>query len=720
MRVSPLYQNVQTECGLCCCGMLISVHDRNFSMARFRQTYEVGRDGMAVRDIVGVLRDRGLRVRALRVKPGGAGGVPTPFIAFWGRRHFVVVEKVGDQGARIVDPGRGRIEIGADEFDAEFSGIAVTAEPAPGFAESRERPRSEWWRLLPYVRFAAGPLALLVAVSLVAFGAVLAVPMLTQALVDAYTAGQGGAGPGGAGLLVLVFAATAAGYLAAQTGKVLLTIRSVKRMGRFMADSVFEHLLRLPYKFFAMRSTGDLLFRLNNVTRLRDFLANDLVSGTMSVLLTLVLAGYMLARSPMLAAVAFALFALALALLFATRARISQASLSEVEEQAKGQAVQVEAVGAVSTIKTSGAEDEFVRAWEQANHRILDRYHRRAWWQGMTGAGIQAVQTLGPLLVVAAGLRLAPAAGMSLGEVMAFQVAASSFFAQASTTFTTVTKLFEVKALLYRIGDILDTPEDATFGDGTLETLDGRIELRDVWFSYSRYSAPVLRGVDLDVAPGQKVGIVGASGSGKSTLARLLAGLYRPTDGRIRYSGRAIGEYRKSAFFDSVAFVHQEVVLQNKTIRENVSWGTGRADPGSVEHAARRARIHDEILAMPMGYETLISQFGEGISGGQRQRILLARALLKNPRIVILDEATSSLDTVNERAIAAEFDDREAVRVVIAHRLSTIEDADVIYVMRDGEVVERGTHGELIAGGGEYAQLHRRQSAEREEPVGRG
>ncbi|MDT0303425.1 peptidase domain-containing ABC transporter [Streptomonospora wellingtoniae] len=704
MRVRPFYQNVQTECGLCCCGMLIAMHDKNFSMTRFRQAYEVGRDGMTIRDIVTVLRDSGLRVRALRVAPGGASAVDTPFIAFWGRRHFVVVEKVEDARVRIVDPGRGRLRISGSEFAAEFSGTAITAEPGQYFTASSRRPRNEWWRLLPYVRFAAKPLLLLLAVSLAAFGMVLGVPILTQLLVDAYVSDAGGPGT-----LPVVLAAMAAGYLSVLLAKVLLTITSVKQMGRFMADSVFEHLVRLPYKFFAMRSSGDLLFRLNNVTQLRDFLANDLVTGVLSLVLTFVLAGYMLVNSLVLAAMAFLLFSMALALLFTTRHRISRASLSEVEEQAKGQAVQVEAVGSISTVKTSGAEDEFISSWNAANRRILDRYQSRAWWQGATSSGIQAIQTFGPLAVVAAGLQLAPASGMSLGEVIAFQVAASSFFAQASATFTTATKVFEVKALLYRIGDILDTPEDTTFAEGTLGDLDGNIELRDVWFSYSSYSAPVLRGVGLTIASGQKIGIVGASGSGKSTLARLLAGLYHPTGGEVRYSGHRIGAYRKSAFFDAVAFVHQEVVLQNRTIRENISWGVGEADWQAVEQAARRACIHDEIVAMPMGYETLITQFGEGISGGQRQRILLARALLKNPRIVVLDEATSSLDSVNEQAVAAQFGGRDATRIVIAHRLSTIEDADVIYVLRDGQVVERGTHGELIAAEGEYALLHRRQ-----------
>jgi ABC-type bacteriocin/lantibiotic exporter with double-glycine peptidase domain len=239
--------------------------------------------------------------------------------------------------------------------------------------------------------------------------------------------------------------------------------------------------------------------------------------------------------------------------------------------------------------------------------------------------------------------------------------------------------------------------------------ISGRIQVRDVWFRHTPASPWVLSGVSFDVQPGQTVALVGRSGAGKSTLARVLLNLDPPTRGHVLYDGRPAGCWEPGALRRQFGVVTQEPVLFTGSVLDNIGLGRPRVTAPEVEDAARLARIHDDIDRMPMRYQTLLSD-GNGLSGGQRQRVALARALLTQPRILLLDEATSQLDAATEAEIRAEIQQLPQTKVVIAHRLSTIRHADLILVLDQGEVVERGTHAELTARGGHYARLFAQQS----------
>jgi ABC-type bacteriocin/lantibiotic exporter with double-glycine peptidase domain len=260
--------------------------------------------------------------------------------------------------------------------------------------------------------------------------------------------------------------------------------------------------------------------------------------------------------------------------------------------------------------------------------------------------------------------------------------------------------------MLARVGDILDQEPDRTFGAGCREDVGGDVEVRGVSFSYTARSRPVLHDVSLTVPAGAKVAIVGPSGSGKSTLAKVLAGLYQPTAGDVRYGGHTLGEHTKQAFYSAVAYVEQNSPLQNKTIRDNIVWGNGHRTDDDVVAAARHAQLHDDVAAMALGYDTMITQLGANVSGGQRQRIVLARALARRPRVLILDEATSALDQRNETAVFRHLAVQRMTRIVVAHRLVTIVDADLIVVMAEGRIVESGTHEQLMERNGTYRSLY--------------
>jgi len=239
--------------------------------------------------------------------------------------------------------------------------------------------------------------------------------------------------------------------------------------------------------------------------------------------------------------------------------------------------------------------------------------------------------------------------------------------------------------------------------------VEGGIELEDVTFRYSDQTPDVVRGVSLKVEPGQRIAVVGRSGSGKSTLVRLMVGLYHPTKGTIRYDGRNLEDLDVLDLRRQIGFVSQFPYVFARSIRENIALTQPSMPLDQVQDAARVAYIHDEIMAMPLAYDTPLNAGGTSIAGGQRQRIALARALVGKPRILVLDEATSNLDTVAEKTVQDNLSDLACTQILIAHRLSTIRDADLICVMEEGEIVERGSHAELLAHGGVYAELVERQ-----------
>ncbi|HEX2269635.1 MAG TPA: ATP-binding cassette domain-containing protein, partial [Pyrinomonadaceae bacterium] len=280
-----------------------------------------------------------------------------------------------------------------------------------------------------------------------------------------------------------------------------------------------------------------------------------------------------------------------------------------------------------------------------------------------------------------------------------------------------------IGAHLERIADVLEAePEQAPHDESIGLKPSGRIEVRDLSFSYDANSPPVLSCVSFSVEPGQKVALVGETGSGKSTLAMLMLGLYRPTSGEVLYDGVPLAKLNFRALRAQIGVVLQEPVLFSGSVMQNLTLNNPTAAVEKVMKAAEIAGLHDDIMKMPMGYETFVSEGATTLSGGQRQRLAIARALAHEPSILLLDEATSHLDAITEAKVDGNLSGLSCTRIVIAHRLSTVSNADQIIVLHEGSIVERGTHDELMAAGGHYATLVRTVDEESTcaDPVARG
>jgi len=707
-RVPVVTQMQQTECGLCCVAMILRYYRSYETLGDLRAHLEAGRDGIRIRQLHQLLGQLGFESRLYKADCEGLRYVRLPAILFWNRDHFVVLESVRKNRASIIDPNFGRRTIAWEELQQSFGGFVLTAEPTERFVPKRERPRV--WT--PYLRevFRHRPLfAGVFALSLATYLLTLSIPMLVQYLIDGIIM-QARPELLRAGVAAALAIALLYGALQFLRGKCLIRLQIA--LDREVTGRVFRHLLEVPYKFFEVRSFGDIMFRLGSLRVVRDLISEQLIRGVIDFGALLFITGYMLAKSPLLTVAALALFALNGFLIIYSRPFIVEANQNEIVELTKLQTIQVETMYAIMSVKTSGMEDVVYRNWRQKFQDVLDKFHIRAGLQNRFDSMTAAVQTVSPFVVLLAAAALYFRGDLTLGEAVAFHALTSMFFSMSVSLFHMYNNFLLASAYLERVKDITDTEPEKKPEHPIPLKLTGDIRLENVSFSYTRHAAPVVRNVSLHIRAGQHVAFVGPSGSGKSTLGKIIAALYEPTAGRIYYDGIDTEQLDRTDLRRQMGVVPQDIALFNKSILENIRMNEAHIDLETVRQAARVAQIADDVESMPMGYHTLVSEMGMNLSGGQRQRIALARALVRSPSVLVLDEATSSLDAVNEAKIAEHFRQMGCTRIVIAHRLSTVKNADVIYVMDNGEIVESGTHDELMRLDGLYARLYRSQDVE--------
>ena len=714
VRTSVLLQLTETECGAACLGIVLSHFGRWVSIEELRDACSVGRDGCSAADIFRAARRYGLETKGWRRQPHQLLEMPLPMIVFWEFHHFVVLE--GFRGGRFLinDPANGHRTVSEEEFDQAFTGVTLTFKPRPEFQPGGVRP-GLLHRIMPWLRDVKKPLAFAACCGLLLAVPALAMPILVSLFVDFVLSGRE---PALGGVLVGVLLA-AAGLLALLTWLRerclrLLSVRlSVDHASRFMT-----RLFRLPMRFFAQRFAGDLTSRIQLLDSVSSVASRHLVGIGIEIVTSLAFLGLMLVYDPMLAVVVVGLSVIsAIVMRVLARVRVDENRRLR-REQGMLHGIGMFGVSKIDTLQAIGAEDEFYARWTGYQARELLARQRFA----ELGYVTASLPMLFSLLANAAVLGIAGwrvmSGDMTAGMLTAFYMAAASFMMPVGR-FIQFADLFQMlEADLQRLDDVFDASEDDDFESAAADTgdqvstlggrlrLKGRIELRDVTFGYQQNREPLLKDFSLTIEPGQRVAIVGPSGSGKSTLSALVAGIYRPWSGEILIDGHPRSAIPRELLTSSVSLVDQHIFLFAGTVRENLTMWLPNVPDHTLMAAAQDAIVHDVIVTRPHGYDALVEEGGSNFSGGQRQRLEIARALVNDPSVLVLDEATCSLDTITEVRIDDALRRRGCSCLIVAHRLSTIRDCDLIVVLDHGREVQRGAHTELMQEtGGLYRQL---------------
>ena len=703
-RTPTVLQLEAVECGAASLAMMLGFFGRTVPLEELRMRCGVSRDGSTAGNMVRAAALYGLEAKGHKYGLEALRKVAPPFVVFWEFRHFLVVEGYDNRRVFLNDPATGRRSVLWDEFDRNFTGVTITFAKTDAFETNAVVP-SGLVILGQRVRESLDAVTFIVMAGIALVVPGIVIPALTKVFVDDVLIGKHVVwGPWI--VLVMGLAIALSSLLVALQQAISLRLQT--KLAVTSASRFFWHVLNMPMNFYGQRSAAELAYRVHLNDRIAELLSGRVTTAAIRAISALFFLVLMLRYDVALALLSVAIAALnLLALAAANRSRSdANATLLQAEGELLGTAVM--GIRYIETLKAAGAERAFLQRWGSRLARVVNARQQLGFPTQLLVAAPRLLAMLNAAAILGFGSLRVIDGTLSLGALFAFYLLSEQFSAPFAEIVRFGSEFQEMDGSLKRIEDVYRYPATVPPLEVTeprREILHGGLELQNIRFGYSPVAPPLVDGLSLHVAPGKQIAVVGSTGSGKSTVTKLVSGLYEPWAGAVLYDGKPRAAYDRRAFAAAVAMVDQEIALFAGTVRANITLFDPTIDDAAIERAARDACIHDEIMARSGGYDAIVEEEGRNFSGGQRQRLEIARALVRDPALIILDEATSALDAITEAQVAENLRRRGCSCVIVAHRLSTIRDSDEIIVLERGAIVERGTHDSLVSLGGRYKEL---------------
>ena len=709
VRTPTVLQMENTECGAASLSIMLQHHGRYVPLTQLREMCGVSRDGSDAANLILAARSLGMEARGFKKGLTALEQLKPPAILFWEFNHFLVFE--GFRGDRVAlnDPALGRRSVSREDFDRSYTGIVLTMEPGPDFKRGGKAP-SVWPIVLRRLGSEPSAALFILIAGLLLILPQLVMPVFAQIYLDEVIGNNMNQWlkP-----MLWAMALSIGVQVVLQHLQLVGTRRLEKRLTRRFAIGFEHQILALPERFYNQRHASDIAGRMGINASIAEFIGGRLIPMITGLLLLVFYLILTFLYSPWLGVLIISTTSINALVVQLNLRTQKDASLTLEKDAAKSGAVVVSAMRDIETIKAAAIEHDVFRRFAGYQSRLLNTLQAiqlrnaklRLVPNGLTTFNEVAVLLLGFLLVIRGDL--------TLGMLLAAQTIAFSLKGQIESLIGFVQDLPEFEAGVLRLEDVLEQPRDPLITNASGQDqvnaptrLSGRIELEQLSFAFTTIQAPLINNLSLTIEAGMRVALVGSSGSGKSTLAKLLGGLHLPSAGELLFDGHTLLSIPRAVAVSSLAMVQQDIQLFGCSVRDNLSLWNPEINERELLTACRDAEILDVIRGLPDGLDTVLSEGGRNLSGGQRQRLELARALVGNPSILIMDEATSALDADTEQKVIHNLTRRGCTQVIVAHRLSTIRDADLILVMEQGQVIQQGTHKQLVEeSAGAYMQL---------------
>ena len=705
-KTPTVLQMEALECGAACLAMILGYYGKTVSLEKIRTDCGVSRDGVKASHIFKAAEKYGLKGKGYKMELSALRLLTAPVILFWNFNHYVVFEGFKGKKACINDPAAGRRLVDLEEFNGAYTGVVLAFEKSEDFFTDGEK-LDFWTKLKRNVSGVRVVFLFLCVLSFLFLIPALVYPAFSRFFVDTILIKDS------INLLrplIVAMIITAVFSTILSIIKSTVLIRFQIKLRLMGAAQLIEHMLRLPMQFFQQRFPGELcsrVFASDSVAVLVSERFTNFLIDFFSTVFFLVL---MFLYDVPLTILSLVLTAIQLIIFRIGREERRSKAIKVQIEGGKQDGLVMAGLNRIESIKASGAESVFFNQWKSQQIKLVNEKQSLSKASAVSIIGPEVISSMLSIFILTFGALRVIDGYMTIGMLMAFQMILASFKAPLNSFMSLGLTMLYTSADIQRIDDVMDYELPKIFKEETgqeLQKLKGYVTFKNVSFGYNPLEEPLITDFSFELKPGKRIALVGTTGSGKTTIGKLACALYQPWSGEILFDGKPLNQIEKKVFASSVAVVNQNTALFEGTVKDNLTMWDSSVSQDIYIQAAKDACIHDEIAARPKGYSSVVNEGGVNFSGGQRQRLEIARALVTQPSILILDEATSAMDPVTELLVDQNIKARGCTCIIIAHRLSTIRDCDEILVLEHGKIIQRGTHEELASVEGLYKELIR-------------